>query len=418
MPSSTSSVCCKVSLWLVLVGVFFTPFSIALSNLVLVGAILALFVGSWSWRASLIVHYRFLNAFLLFLLISGLGLFFTPGSLASSFDAWGTKLYLFLVLIAIFPLFTQEKMRHMALNALVYGVGFVCLLLIIYGLFEPLSASTNIIWHHVRLYHWTSFLPLGTLSAFALFVILHKLWSPAKHKWLLVLAFLATAYVNFFFITKRTGTVIFILLLITFFWQKLARKQFWLGLLAIIVVGAVLFSVSSGLRNKFEEAFSSVQQYQLAEQGKLSRQQALRAYGSSVGQRLYVSELAVKLVAEKPWLGHGAGRVGSAYNQLHDPVFRSFNRLHMNDPDNMYIKMAVQWGVPGLLLYALFLVFVCYEARYLPPFERNLAVGLAVTYLVAGIVTSIFWKHMTALMLVVLLGVLFAASKKPKTLLP
>ena len=418
MPSSTSNICYKVSLWLVLVGVFFTPLSIALSNLVLVGAILALFVGWWPWRVNLIMHYRFLNAFLLFLLISGLGLFFTPGPLALSFDTWGTKLYLFVVLIAILPLFTQEKMRHMAINAFIYGIGFVCLLLIIYGLFEPLSASTNIIWHHVRLYHWTSVLPLGTLSAFALFVILHKLWSPAKHKWLLVLAFLATAYVNFFFITKRTGTVIFILLLIMFCWQKLARKQFWLGILAIIVFSAVLFAVSSGLLNKFEEAFSSVQQYQLAEQGKLSRQQALRAYGSSVGQRLYVSGLAVKLVTEKPWLGHGAGRVGNAYNQLHDPVFHSFNRLHMNDPDNMYVKMAVQWGVPGLLLYALFLVFVYYEARYLPPFERNLAVGLAVTYLVAGIVTSIFWKHMTALMLVVFLGVLFAASKKPKTLLP
>ena len=90
-----------------------------------------------------------------------------------------------------------------------------------------------------------------------------------------------------------------------------------------------------------------------------------------MGQRYTFWEYSIKLIAEKPLLGHGTGSFAKEYE-------RSAHNEHLitKNPHNEFLMISVQLGLLGLLIYLGFLANQYYCAKKLPNEEKWLAQGL------------------------------------------
>jgi len=92
---------------------------------------------------------------------------------------------------------------------------------------------------------------------------------------------------------------------------------------------------------------------------------------SSMGQRYTFWEYSIKLIAEKPLLGHGTGSFAKEYERIaHN------EHLITKNPHNEFLMISVQLGLLGLLIYLGFLANQYYCAKKLPNEEKWLAQGL------------------------------------------
>lgn len=160
-----------------------------------------------------------------------------------------------------------------------------------------------------------------------------------------------------------------LLLALAFFFATLLVTGGRAGYLALALLLPLLVNQLIGHRRLLLKAFvglaamgflfsSPVAVQRIAEVG-----QDLAAYrqmdpNTSIGQRLYMWEGAVKIFLDNPVLGAGAGgykeEMKKYFTPTLDPLFR-----HINDPHNSFLFMAVNYGLLGLFsLGWLFFVFL------------------------------------------------------------
>lgn len=183
-------------------------------------------------------------------------------------------------------------------------------------------------------------------------------------------------FINVLFMSEgRTGYVIALLLFIYWLSSAYQWKGFLMALLICIGALGTSYLSSSVFYNRVHQVVDESQGYGRGEQE------------TSVGTRLEMQTRALALIRERPWLGYGTGAMPSAYRHYVASYPQESSRV-FDDANNIFLNIAVQYGVLGLLLYGFFLRYLWVNSKGLPVFERRIFQALLLTILVGGLANS------------------------------
>ncbi|CAA9892278.1 Lipid A core-O-antigen ligase-like enyme [Candidatus Methylobacter favarea] len=207
--------------------------------------------------------------------------------------------------------------------------------------------------------------------AFFAFFCAHKACGDDRYARLYLALLLLCGYNLFFVVEGRTGQLIFVMLILLFAIQRLTRKGLLFSVLAIIIFLALFLSFSEKAV-RLREGFANTQAY---------LQPKPEQTESSMGQRYTFWKYSLKLIAEKPLLGHGTGSFAREYQRI-----ANGEHFITEHPHNEFFMIGVQLGLLGLFVYSGFLASQYYCSRKLPNEEKWLAQGV----LLSLIITSLF----------------------------
>jgi len=160
-----------------------------------------------------------------------------------------------------------------------------------------------------------------------------------------------------------------IFMLLRLFKRGQVRLAVSLVCAAAVLMGAAL----SHKADRFAKAAQEVQQYFSAGEPRLED------YHTSLGQRIEMYHIAAKAIAEKPWLGWGAGARPQYLKQYAHFPEHMFERTHLH---SQYLQTLVDVGFLGALfaIAALVLAWVISVVRPWRRGEHEVAVMFAALY--------------------------------------
>lgn len=292
---------------------------------------------------------------------------------------------LFIPLLSCF--FTNERYRLLAWKAFI--IGSVLTLLISYlmdfGIMDLFRHKT---------YTLKSRITHSIFIAFFMFFCAHKAFDDRKHMHWFLLLFIFGIYNLFFVVDGRTGQLVFVLLVPLFAVQRLGKKEL-LFVTAIFAVFLLLYVNFSDKSARIYEGVTETQDY-LHHTHKITP--------TSMGIRYTFWENSMKLVSEKPWLGHGTGSFGGEYRRLTD------TKEDINNPHNEFLLIAVQFGIFGFVVHSGFLFCQYYCSRRLPDSEKWLAQGLLLTLFITSLLNSPILDHAEGHWFTVMIALCFAPN--------
>jgi O-antigen ligase len=214
--------------------------------------------------------------------------------------------------------------------------------------------------------------------AFFAFFCLHKAVDDAIYKWAFIVLFGLCLGDLFFVVQGRTGQLIVVGLILLFTLQRLGNK----GRLLTVIVVILSLTLFVRFSDKAERIYEGVENTSTYLNNKDENKP------TSMGVRYKFWENSLKLVAEKPWFGHGTGSFADEYKRITDT--HPDNR---KNPHNEFLLIAVQLGLLGFLTYSGFLISQYYCSITLPEGEKWLAQGLLLTLVITSLFNSPFLDH-------------------------
>lgn len=332
---------------------------------------------------------------LLFLLVLIFGTFYSkslPNLTLQGFFKY-TKILFILCLMPFFVAF--PKLKRTAENALIFGV-FISLivgLLNMHGfpVFGKIAKNPGGFFIH----------PIYTsvLLTFALFILINRFCAAKNnqwHKWLYLVLFISGFYTLFFVYIERTGYLIALGLFILFLVQRLRLKGLFLALILIPLLVSGLYKTSTIFQHRSYEAIDNVIKY--FKTGALS----------SVGSRISFGQHSFLIIKEHPVLGVGTGSFNTVYRETGGP------EKNLGHPHNEYIFILFQVGAVGLTVLLAWLIVQFVVARKLPLYDRRLAQGLILTFIINGFCNVVLSINATGMLYIVFLSVYFSSLYTPR----
>jgi O-antigen ligase len=294
---------------------------------------------------------------------------------------------LFIPLLSCF--FTDERYRIWAWKA--FFIASVLTLLTSYlmdfGIMEMFRHKT---------YTLKSRITHSVLIAFFIFFCAHKIADSRQylgwHTLLLVFGVL-----NLFFIVQgRTGQMAFMALVLLFAVQRLSKKGLLLSMVMLVTLLALYINFSD----------KSARIYGGLTQTLAYLQHVPEKKPTDVVVRYTFWENSLKLVSEKPWLGHGTGSFAKEYRRV------SGGKLDVktSNPHNEFLLIAVQFGIFGFVIYFGFLFSQYYCSRKLPDEEKWLAQGLLLTLIITSLFNSPLLDHAEGHWFAAMIALIFAPN--------
>jgi len=233
------------------------------------------------------------------------------------------------------------------------------------------------------------------ISFFAFFCM-HKVYDD-KHYGKLYLTLAILCLYNLFFVVEgRTGQLIVAALVLLFSIQRLTIKKCGIT----VVIGAVLFVLFLNFSDKasrITEGIANTQAY---------LQPVPEQTESSMGLRYTFWKYSLKLMAEKPLLGHGTGSFAKEYQRI-----AIGEQVMTQNPHNEFFMIGVQLGLFGLLVYLGFLSSQLYYAEKLSDNEKRFAQGLLVSLLITSLFNTPFYDFTEGHWYAVMIALCFAALR-------
>ena len=215
------------------------------------------------------------------------------------------------------------------------------------------------------------------ISLFAFFCA-HKAYDGKRYTQLYWVLFILSMYNLFFIVEGRTGQLIAVSLVLLFGVQRFTKKVLLLSVLVMVILLA-LFLTFSDKATRINEGFASTQAYLKSHPEKTE---------FSMRQRFTFWKYSVKLIAEKPLLGHGTGGFAKEYQRV-----ASSELFVTKNPHNEFFMIGVQLGLLGLFIYLGFLSSQYYYAKKLPIKEKWLAQGVLLSLIVTSLFNSPLMDH-------------------------
>lgn len=231
--------------------------------------------------------------------------------------------------------------------------------------------------------------------AFFSFYCLHKCYGSGRYAGLFGAGFLLCLHNLFFMVEGRTGQLLAVALIALFAMQRCTLKGRLLSLLAIAVFLGLFLGFSDKAR-RINEGFANTQAYLQEHPGQTE---------SSMGQRYTFWKYSLKLIAEKPLLGHGTGSFAGEYRRI-----AAGEAFLTQNPHNEFMMIGVQLGLLGLIPYLGFLASQLYGSRKLPDHEKWLAQGLLAALLVTSLFNTPFFDHTEGHWFASMIALCFAAA--------
>lgn len=203
----------------------------------------------------------------------------------------------------------------------------------------------------------------------------------------------------------RTGAVLLAVALVTLALVRVApRWRLPAAALALAVLTVGVLS-SDTMQKRFERAVAEARNH---EADNLS----------SIGHRLYNYKKVPQLILERPLTGWGTG----GYHQqicriVEKPEWCAVFNWH---PHNQFLFFGVEHGVLAMLLYALLLGGIAWQARHRKGPDKTLVLCFVAIFLVDSLFNSPLWSareshFFTFIMALLMAGPLWATSGAPGT---
>jgi len=181
----------------------------------------------------------------------------------------------------------------------------------------------------------------------------------------------------------------------------LAGRWRWWAALGVLLVGAAILASSSMVRDRFAAAFAEI--------GTASTV----TIETPIGSRIVIWKITRDLIAQRPLLGYGMGGFAPAYaRQIQED--REFAwHAEVKDPQNQYLRLMVDAGIPGVLAFAAFVAGVLRQRAPAP--YRGAALALLAAWLCTSVFNSHFQTFAEGHLLALVLGVLLATQEPTQT---
>lgn len=350
----------RAGVWCVWAACFCIPLSTSLLG-VFSGLATLCWLLSGSFRQAPAVcrrHPALLFALLLFVLLA-VGLSYSAAEPADALDALKKYRELLLLPVMVSLLSVHRQAGQRAEQFFVAG----CLTLMLISWAMALNLVPSERYGNSLLFHITHSFFMAVLAYWALIYAANR----QPHRLLWIAVFLAATANLFYIAPGRTGMFIYLCLMLLFIMQRLSRWK-RLSAIALLVIALIGFY---GTSTNFSQRIELVAQEIAAYQPGQAR--------SSIGQRFDWWMASLHLIAERPLLGHGTGSFLAAQQQQD----WGSDMQPSNNPHNEYLFLAVQVGVPGLVLFLAILLCQWREGLKLSPEKKDLMQGV-LTALYAG----------------------------------
>lgn len=257
-----------------------------------------------------------------------------------------------------------------------------------------------------------SHIPHNMMMAFATFLFALKAREEKIVK--LKLAYIGLALFTgadvLFLVQGRTGYMVMGALVAYFIWvalqqylHKRARRLGWkegvifLTLLGLSVGGA--YQLSSRLQQRVDLIVA--ESFAWKNTGKND---------SSTGQRLEFYSNSLEIIKAHPLVGVGTGGFAEAYRQQVEPK----GLVPTRNPHNEYLHLTAQLGIAGCVLF-LFLLYTQWRtaAQLKNAYDRDAAIGLTLTLMVASLFNTPLMDHTEGLFFAYAGALYFSAYCSP-----
>ncbi len=382
---------------LVLIGVFFLPFSRSLDNCIALGAVLTLFGGQLPQKWQLIRRQPLFWSTLLLLGVFALGLVHnTEGWHRGwySLYKYGHKL---LAMLVLFPLFTVPSRRRGVLNVLLCST---VLATVVWALQMLDVLDLADLFHRRQPDHVIAPLQLSVLAAVAWFVVVLRSLEASTYRWLAVVISIWLFCYMFYINQERTGMLLCLGLTALLLWQSWSWRGIALSLVLVPLLSVGIFVTSPMFSARFTTVLQESAQYNDA---------SAAMQRSSIGLRLAFLKYSWQLIKARPLLGYGGGTFSAAYATTGGPLLDGEVVVPLGDPHNTYAHVAVEYGVVGLAVFIYWLFAAWHACGALPVAERRLAQGACVVFALACFPIAAFLLNQPCYLYVLMLAVLLPA---------
>lgn len=228
--------------------------------------------------------------------------------------------------------------------------------------------------------------------AFFMFFCAHKAIDNKKYVGWYLASLILAVYNLFFVVEGRTGQLVFMVLAPLFAVQRFGKKGLLMAMAGLIVFFALYINFSDkSARIHTGLANTMVYLYHVPEKKPVD-----------MSVRYIFWENALKLVAEKPWLGHGTGSFAQEYRRV--------TGANRKNPHNEFLLIAVQLGILGFFTYSGFLFSQYHCSRKLLDTDKWLAQGLLLTLIITSMFNSPFLDHTEGHWFAVMIALCFAPN--------
>ncbi len=223
-------------------------------------------------------------------------------------------------------------------------------------------------------------------------------------RWFAVIASLLALGNVFFVLEGRSGHVVAIsLVTLAVFWE-LPRKH-RLGIVTVpflLLIG--LYVASPKVQNRINLVNEEVRTFSFKKDEGAD-------YTSSSGTRLHFWHTAMQLIAEKPFLGTGAGSWSSEFNRLErlkNPAHQDIQPL--GNPHQEFLMWGVQLGVSGILLLVALMISILKDTLLMDQMAARAAQSTLLALAIACLFNATLYDALIGDFFCAALGFLLAMS--------
>ena len=370
----------KIYQYLLIILAFLLPLTVFGANSIIVIIVLLwLFSGNYVAKYNLIVSSRLMIASIIFFLIHLIGLIWTEDLM------WGLhivhKMWYFLLLLPIlFTVVKQEYIRYYIFSFLLAILLTEILSYLIW--FEIIAPFKN-----ANVFDPTPFMThvsFNPILAFAIYLVFNEvLFNKKLNKYQLVLLslFAIAMSFNMFLTLGRAGQVGFFFVIALLIFQYIRYQK----IKSILVICLVIPSI-------FILAYQTSPYFQLRTDNTIN---AL----SNGDPRLTFAINSWEIIKENMLLGVGTGDFPVEYKKINS--IRSPNTPYATNPHNMYVLVATQLGLLGLMsMFSIFYQQLLFAWRSKNELIKNTGIALPTLFLVLMLGDSYLLGHYTSLLFV------------------
>ena len=304
--------------------------------------------------------------------------------------------------IIILLLTGEQKIQKIALNAFVVAMLFILASTWLNVWFLlPWSVTQDTGWgktHHV----FGDYITQNVMMGFFTVIVVHR--TIQTRRWGLRLFWACTAAMAAFSISHlsqgRTGLVLLAVGLLGYALAAARGKWLFRSLVGVALLIAVVFGSSTILQNRFKQAIEEAQRSDVDNM-------------SSIGHRLYNYKITPKLIAEKPFFGHGTGAYHTEICRLVDkPEWCQIFSWH---PHNQFLFFGADHGLLGILIYGLLFVMLYRTALRSPSRDAKvLLVALTSILFFDSLINSPLFSSRESQFFAYMLALLVSMAQPPK----
>ena len=385
---------------------FFLPLTVFGANLCIVLVVLLwLFSGEYQSKLQQIFSNKLLIASIIFFSLHVVGLIWTEDTI------WGLnivhKMWYFLLLFPVlFTIMQKEYIRPIILSFLLaIGITEVVSYLIWFEIIPPLKNATIL-----NPTPFMSHISYNPILAFAIYLVSHEVFfnkNLSKVKFFLYSFFSITMAINMFITGGRAGQVMFfgamIMLILQFFNSEKVKS-----LLAVCVLLPTIFFIAFNSSTLFEKRVNAAIHDIVIYDGGYDKSidtfdfdnvNYLASINTPIGERISFALYSWKIFVESPILGVGTGDFPNEYKKMNNKYSPSM--ATSTHPHNMYILVAVQLGLLGLISMLTIFYFQIKMSFSSPSrFIRDVGITLPIMFLIIMFSDSYLLGHYTTLMFV------------------